>query len=244
MIKKPWVFGLLSGMFLIAATVAGASFYRVVYVLPLSDKAFEFQLLPEQSFAQLTADLAQRGVIDKPFYWKLHARIEGADRHLKAGTYRIEADATLDELLQYLVEGKTLHYHFTIYEGWGLREIIGAMQQHPQIVMAAGTPEEIQEHLKSTHGSVEGWIYPDTYTFEKHTSNLKLLETAHTLMQQKLNALWQDKDPGLPFESPYEALILASIVEKETADKDEYRRIAGVFISVSGKGCVCRLIRR
>ena len=236
--KKRPVFWLLSGMLAVAAIAGGSSFYRAVHVVPLTDKAFQFELLPEQTFKQLTDDLVQRGILDNPFYWTLHARIQSADRRLKAGTYRIEAGTTLNRLLAYLVEGKTLRYYFTIYEGWELRKIIDAMQQHPQIAMVAGTPEEIRTNLKIEYNSAEGWIYPDTYAFEKHTSNLKLFEKGYDLMKKKLNALWEarDKDAGLPFESPYQALILASIVEKETADSDEYRQIAGVFISRLKKG--------
>ena len=229
--KKHTIFRLLAAAFAMAVIAWGLDFYRAVHITALTGEDFQFELLPEQSFARLTAELVQRGVIDNPFYWKLYARLKRADRHLKAGTYRIEANTTPARLLEYLVEGRTLQYHFTVYEGWELRKIIDAMQKHPQISMATAVPEEIRTHLKIPYHSAEGWIYPDTYAFDKHTSNLRVFEKAYDLMKKKLNTLWLDRAEGLPFESPYEALILASIVEKETASSDEYRRIAGVFIS-------------
>lgn len=226
----------LSGLLFATAAVTLIDFYRAIYVQPLTGEAVQFDFLKNQTFTQLTDRLVQREVIDSPVYWTIYARLRGADRRIQAGTYRIAAGTTLDQLLDDLLSGKTLHYHFTIYEGWRLRDILAAMRRHPQIVMTADTPEEIRTHLGIPYPSAEGWFYPETYSFEKNTENLGLFRQAYNLMQKKLEYLWENRKPDLPYDSPYEALILASIVEKETANNDEYVRIASVFVSRLEKG--------
>ena len=229
--------GALLGMVaLTAVTVAALDFYRVVYVVGITEKPLDLELPAGETFSRISDRLSRAGVIPNRFYWRIYATFRGADRRVKAGVYRIEAHTTLHELLDALIKGDTLHYRFTIQEGWTLREIIAAMRKHPQLAMETERPEEIGERLGIAEASPEGWIYPETYLFEKDTSNLKILQQGHEMMKEKLASAWEGRSPASSLESAYEALILASIVEKETAVESERARIAGVFLSRLERG--------
>ena len=234
--KKNYIVWFIVIAAMLAFTAVGIDFYRTIYISPITDKTFDFEFTKGQSFTQLNNQLTVAGFIKNRHYWLIYAILKGADRHVKAGMYRIEPRTTLNKLLNNLISGNTFRYRLTLYEGWTLRDIIQAMREHPQLVIKSDSAEEIRDYLSITQVSPEGWIYPETYLFEKNTSNLSILEQGHSLMKEKLKTLWEDKDSNLPFESPYDALILASIVEKETAVDDEYARIAGVFISRLKKG--------
>ena len=185
---------------------------------------------------QLSNLLTRAGIIQNRYYWRAYAMLRGADRRVKAGLYEVGAQTTLHRLLNDLVDGNTLRYRFTLYEGWTFRLMIEAMRKHPQIVMESDDPAEIRRRLGMTDTSLEGWIYPDTYVFEKGTSNIRILTQGYELMQERLAAAWEARAEDLPIKTPYEALILASIIEKETAVEDERARIAGVFVSRLRKG--------
>ena len=218
----------------VALLVAAADFYYITFKTPMTDKPFHFELTEGQSFTELSSQLARAGLIPGTTrhrrYWQFHAMASGSDRRIRTGTYRIEPGMTLRELLDDLVSGNTLRYNFTIYEGWNFREIVNAMSKHPQIALESTKPDVIRAHLGIAEASPEGWIFPETYTFEKNQSNLKLLVQAHELMKKKLAEAWETRASGLPLKTRYDALILASIVEKETSLENELARIAGVFI--------------
>ncbi len=224
----------------LAALALAFDFYRTIYVAAVTGEPFHFEFVQGRTFDELSLELARAGLMPnadhRRRYWRFYARLRGADRRVRAGMYRIEANTTLHKLLDDLVSGNTLRYRFTIYEGWNLREIIAAMREHPQIKLEITDPDVIRERLGIAEASPEGWIYPETYVFEKNENNLRLLMQAHELMKEKLDSAWRERTTGLPIKSPYEALILASIIEKETAIEDERERIAGVFISRLRRG--------
>ena len=235
------VYGLIAAAVTTALAAVAFDFYRAVHSASIVDEPFHFEFEQGRTFDQLSSELARAGLVPGPLdyrhhYWRLYAVFSGADRRVQAGTYRVEAGTTLGELLGDLVDGNTLRYSFTIYEGWNLREIIDAMSQHPQIMMESTGADVIRKHLGIAETSPEGWIYPETYVFEKAYGNLDLFTQAHELMKEKLSAAWNKRAADLPFETPYEALILASIVEKEAALEKERPRIAGVFISRLRRG--------
>ncbi len=227
----------LIGAAVVAALIAiGFDFYRTMHAPAGVKKPFDFEFTQGQTLTQLSDELIGAGLIPNRYYWRLYAILSGADRRAKAGMYRIKAHTTPQSLLDDLVNGNTIRYRFTLYEGWTLRETLEAMREHPQIVMGDDNIDGIRNRLGIAEPSPEGWIYPDTYLFEKGTNNLKLLRQGYELMKEKLTVAWETRNPELPFETPYEALILASIIEKETAVDRERRRIAGVFISRLKRG--------
>jgi len=177
----------------------------------------------------------------KPFWFKVIALQENALKKLKAGEYELTSGLTLPEIVALFVQGKTKQHAITFPEGWSFKEILHEIEKNPHIehtlssVDFNGVMSKIVGADLSTQGqmpiqSPEGLIFPDTYFFEKHTSDVSVLKRAYDKMQRVLQQAWLHKEENLPFKTPYEALILASIVEKETGVAAERALIAGVFI--------------
>ena len=159
------------------------------------------------------------------------ARWTGKAGTVQAGEYRIESGTTPVDLLRQFTSGGVRLYSFTIIEGWNHRDLLKALQAHPQV--AASMTDEDWPPLLSELGAdtrhPEGLFLPETYHFPKGTSDRALLTQAYEHMQAALGEEWPNRDATSPVKTPYEALVLASIVEKETARVDEREKIAGVF---------------
>lgn len=171
----------------------------------------------------------------KPFWFKVIAFQENALKKLKTGEYELTPGLTVPKILSLFVQGKTKQHPITFPEGWSFKEILHEIKNNPNLehTLNDSNFKNIMSKLEpnaTVPASPEGLIFPDTYFFEKHTSDLALLKRAYDKMQQVLQQEWFNKAEGLPFKTPYEALILASIVEKETGTASERPLIAGVFI--------------
>ncbi len=188
------------------------------------------------SFRHLVDDLYERRILDRPFYWRMLARIQNKAGKIKAGEYRIAAHLTPQQLLDHFVAGKTTQYSITIPEGWTYKQLRQEIARHPQIVQTLADGDDLMANLSKPGVSPEGWFYPDTYHFPKGTTDVDILTRSHEFMKQRLQLAWDDRAEGLPLKTPYEALIMASIVEKETAVSAERPMIAAVFISRLNKG--------
>lgn len=184
------------------------------------------------SFNQVTDKLLAQNVKLKPFWFKVIAVKEKAVRKLKAGEYELASGLSLPEILALFVQGKTKHYAITFPEGWSFKEIMHEVESNPILEHTVHNVDfdALMTQLGAEIKYPEGMFFPDTYFFEKHTSDVALLKRAYDKMQAVLQQEWQHKAGALPFKTPYEALILASIVEKETGVVDERPLIAGVFI--------------
>ena len=203
------------------------------------------------SFNQITDKLVAQNVDLKPFWFRVIAVQENAVKKLKTGEYELASGLTLPEILSMFVQRKTKHYTITFPEGWNFKEILQEVEKNPNLdhilqktdfdaLISQLGIDKTQPALRSTAPGIvlqpvstqspEGLFFPDTYFFEKHTSDLALLTRAYKKMQLVLKQEWQNKAKNLPFKTPYEALILASIVEKETGVVSERPLIAGVFI--------------
>jgi UPF0755 protein len=188
------------------------------------------------SFNQITDKLLTLHVKFKPLWFKVIAIQEKSISKLKTGEYELVSGLTLPEILAVFVQGKTRQYAITFPEGWTFKEVLHAIDSNPNIEHTLSNNDF--GVLMSQFGTAasapilppEGMFFPDTYFFEKHTSDVALLKRAYDKMQVVLNQEWSNKAEGLPFKTSYEALILASIVEKETAVVAERPLIAGVFI--------------
>jgi len=183
-------------------------------------------------FNQLIKELEKKSIIEKAFYLKLHARVTGQARQIKAGYYRLEPGMTPRGMLELITSGRSISYSFTILEGSTFKQLLTAIQSNPQLkddVSTLSTEALLKTlDIESTHP--EGQFLAETYHFEKNGSALALLNRAHNLLQDTLNQAWETRLPDLPYGSAYEALIMASIIEKETARADERPVIAGVFV--------------
>ena len=171
-------------------------------------------------------------MLSYPWLLTGYGRVSGLAAELKAGEYEIPAGTTPLGLLQQLVEGRVKLHSLTIVEGWTVRDLMRAMRNNPAIrqTLNGANDEALVRALDLPGRQPEGWFFPDTYRFPRHTTDREILSMAHARMQIVLDQAWAGRQADLPLRNAYEALILASIVEKETALDRERPRIAGVFI--------------
>jgi len=190
------------------------------------------------SAKRVASEFKQLGVIEKQHWFELYARQSGLAPKIKSGEFNLPASATVPELMDVLVAGKTVQYKQTIIEGHNWRQLKSQLAESKDLVQTMGdfSDEELMEKLGLGGQHPEGLFFADTYAFPKNFTDIQYLERASVTLQKVLNEEWENREEGLPFESPYEALILASIVEKETAVPEERPEIAGVFISRMRKG--------
>jgi len=216
-----------------AAAVAGAIGWWIHQPLPLPTSPFAFDVKPGASLRSVAGELAAAGVLPLVFPLVALARYRGADRSIKAGNYEIATGITLPELLDKLTQGDVTQTALTVIEGSTFAELAAALKSNPAIVKTVlGLPEaELARRVGLAGASVEGWFFPDTYFFAAGSPDLALLVRAHRLMRQRLDAAWERRAPDTPLKDPYAALILASIVEKETARAADRPLIASVFVN-------------
>jgi len=188
-----------------------------------------FEIAPGSSFRAVTRALVEQGVIETDLWYRIHARFSGGIV-VQAGEYEIESGTTAGELLDQFARGSVRLHSFTIVEGWNHRDLLAALHANDTLV-ATMTDEDwpaLLTELGATVTHPEGLFLPETYRFPRGAADRDILRQAYELMQKVLDDEWQAKGET-PVQTPYEALVLASIVEKETARADERPRIAGVF---------------
>lgn len=188
-------------------------------------------LVPGSGINSLAKQLQTKGLIEHQIYLKLLAKINPEFKNLKAGEYSLSPRMTPEQLLTQLSLGQVIQYAFTIIEGQTAYEILNNLQSEDRLSpLNSSEPSELLSLLQIDSLNLEGWLYPETYYFTKGESALSLLKRATKEMQVLLQNEWQQRDLDLPYDSPYQALIMASIIEKETGIASERTRIAGVFV--------------
>ncbi len=187
---------------------------------------------PGSSVKAVARRLADDGILACPRSFEFQARIAGQATRIQSGEYELKAATTPGRLLDQLVSGRVRLHSLTIVEGWTVYQLLDALRRNPQISheLHSDGPVELARELQLDLPHAEGLFFPDTYRFPKGTRDIDLLRQAYEQMQQRLDAAWRGRQAGLPLKTPYEALILASIVERETALDSERAMIAGVFI--------------
>jgi UPF0755 protein len=170
-------------------------------------------------------------VLEHPRWFSTYARIRGADARVRAGEYAIEPGTSPEGLLRQFESGVVVQHSVTIVEGWTFRDMRKALAREDALdnTLQGKDDAAVMRALGEDGVAPEGLFFPDTYVFSKGTTDLEILKQSRERMKKELAAAWQDRAPDLPFATPYEALILASIVERETANPAERPRIAGVF---------------
>jgi UPF0755 protein len=198
----------------------------------LIDKTVYIEIEKGDSLNRIIDKLVVQKLAVKPFWFKVIAFQGNAFKKLKTGEYEITSGLTVPQILALFVQGKTKQHAITFPEGWSFKEMLQELELNPNLEHSLNGVgfQGLMGKLKSDLQSPEGLFFPDTYFFEKHASDLSVLTRAYQKMQQVLQQEWLNKAEGLPFKTPYEALILASIVEKETGAVAERPIIAGVFI--------------
>lgn len=184
------------------------------------------------SFRRLSDDLTASGVLDHPYFFMALGYLTGNATRIKAGEYAVPDGITPPRLLDLLVSGKVVQHAFTFVEGWAFRQALAAVRRDARVVRTLGesSPEAVMGRLGRPGQYPEGRFFPDTYHFAKGTTDVEILRRAGEAMDRVLDEEWAQRQEGLPLQSPEEALILASIVEKETGLASERRAIAGVFV--------------
>lgn len=214
--------------------LAAFQFYQSWLDRPFGDPAQGYLLaVPEGStIGQVAGQLAGSGLFQYPRLLELHARLRGEATRIRAGEYALHAGETPRLLLDKLVSGQVLLHALTVVEGWTVRELLAALWSHPAIsrTLETADPVALATTMELPVSHAEGQFFPDTYRFARGTTDLEFLRRAHDLMDRRLAAAWEQRQPDLPYNTPYEALILASIIERETALDTERRDIAGVFV--------------
>ena len=193
---------------------------------------------PGTGLRSLARQLQERGWLDRPHYLLLEARRTGSARRIKAGEFAIPPGTTPRALLEILVGGRVVQYALTLVEGWTFAQMMEAVRGSPHLVQTLGhaTPARVMAAIGRAGHFPEGRFLPETYHFPAGTRDTGFLERANAGLEKVLAEEWAARQPGLPYESAYQALVVASLVEKETAVAEERPRIAGVFVRRLQKG--------
>jgi UPF0755 protein len=168
----------------------------------------------------IVLQLAGMGLTQTGWEWRLLMRLE--PHVYRIGEYLLETGSTPQAVLKKLASGEVIQYRFTLVEGWTYRQLLASLAENPVLLHEPDKDSQL-EHP-------EGWFLPETYQFTRGNTDQDILVRAHAAMQEALSAAWESRDDGLPLETPYELLILASIIEKETSLDEERPQVAGVFV--------------
>jgi UPF0755 protein len=225
---------LLQLILLVACLAVAGWFYLERWLhapLGLPEEGYAYELKPGRALAHMAQDLAREGYLDQPRWLTLYARATKAT-HVHAGEYLLTPDLTPYSLLQKLQRGDVVLYQVTLLEGWTFAQTLAAL--HAKDTIKASLRDlPLEQQLDLLALSIdypEGWFFPDTYSYSRATSDIEILRRAHQQMQQTLQALWDTRAENLPYQTPYQALIMASIVERETGAPWERDQVAGVFV--------------
>jgi UPF0755 protein len=218
----------------IIASISVATDMYLFLTQPMSNQSvvlLEFKL--GSSVSSLTKELRKKELIDNPYYLSIWTRLSGQARKLKAGEYQIKPGMSPKELLHAMVHAKVQQYSLTLIEGKAFWQMMNQINESPNLKhhLRGLSNKEIMKKIGHAGEHPEGLFYPDTYYFPKGMSDIQFLKRAYKEMEVRLKKAWHSREQGLPFKSSYEALTMASIVEKESALPAERTRIAGVFIN-------------
>ncbi|MEW6313287.1 MAG: endolytic transglycosylase MltG [Pseudomonadota bacterium] len=221
--------------FLVVAllVVAGFFTYYANSSLTLPRVPLAFDIKPGSSLKSAARQLVELKVLPDAWRFVWLARLLGKAGSVKTGNYEIEGDTTPFELITMITRGKVSQGEIVLIEGWNFREVRAALNAHPNLRhdSAALSDAEILQRVGAAESHPEGLFFPDTYYFAKGSSDLAVLRRAYRVMQNRLSDAWAQRAPDVPFATPYEALIMASIVEKETGQATERPMIAAVFVN-------------
>lgn len=224
---------LLLWLLFLLVVLAGLFAYYANTPIPLERTPFEFTLKQGSSLKSAASQIKKAGGLSNEWLFVLLARGLGQARQIKPGNYQLEHEVTPLKLLHMISKGRVEQSSLTIIEGTTFRQLRAVLNGDPTLRhdSAPLSDEEILKRIGASETSAEGLFFPDTYNYDKGSSDLVVLKRAYQLMQRQLQESWKNRDAGLPFDTPYQALILASIVEKETGQPGDRPMIASVFVN-------------
>ncbi len=217
----------------VAIALAAAAYLGWAWNHGLATGGDSYIVRPGSSLGAFARELHEQKVLPDRYSLVVLAYLRGQTRQLKAGEYRFAPGITQGELLKQVIAGKVIEYPLALIEGWTFVQVVQALQAAPKLTrtLEGLDPAEIMARLGHPGLHPEGQFYPDTYYYSAGATDLSLLRRAFGRMQERLQAEWEARAADLPLMSAYEALTLASIVEKETGLASERALIAGVFMN-------------
>lgn len=221
------------GIFVIGGVVSYRALFSEI-TLPSSELApVKIEVVAGSSLSRVAMELGEAGYLPSPLLFKLWARLQGAENSIQIGEYALDAGITPAQLLDKIVRGESVQYRITLVEGWTFQQALDALW----------SAENIRSNLKNrSHAEIalsmnldlenpEGLLYPDTYFYTKGTLDIELLLRANERLDTVLSEAWESRLGALPYANSYEALTMASIIEKESANNSERGLIAAVFVA-------------
>ncbi len=233
---KYLIYKIVSVLILCLSFGIGALWYQYdVYLattLPIKKDSMLYEIKPGDNLTRVVRNLQKLGIVKHPRYllWYAHLTADANDIHV--GEYELTAELTQRQMMDVFLSGKVKHYNFTIIEGWTFKQMINQLANQPHLtkrISSKTTDQQIMQKLGFPDQHPEGRFLPDTYRYVRGMSDIDVLQRAYNAMQDYLAKAWASRDFPVAVKSPYEALILASIVEKETGLVTERKAIAGVF---------------
>ena len=220
-------------MLMLAAFLAAAVFYWLERPLPLATDVVELSIESGTSPKAIANDWVDAGVQASPWLLYEWFRWSGQSKKIRAGSYEIDRNTTPLGLLNKMVRGDVTLATVRFIEGWTMRQVRSELAKAEGLLSTIQTMSDadVMAALGVTGQSAEGAFFPDTYAYNKGSSDLAVLRRAHHVMNKKLAAAWTQRTADLPLQNPQQALILASIIEKETAAAQDRRLVASVFIN-------------
>jgi UPF0755 protein len=218
-------------LLLLSAVLAGFWYrYQLFLNTPLHIEQPGLVILvePGANIRSVVAKLEQQGVTKMDWRWRLLSRFKPLT--IQAGEYELKPGLSPPGLLDFLAAGKVVSYRFTIVEGWSVKQLLNALGKDAVLQHSIATVADLEGVEGLPAGNPEGWFLPETYVFVRGDSDQQILRRAYRDMSESLANAWAGRDTGLPYETSYELLITASIIEKETSLEGERADIAGVFV--------------
>lgn len=193
----------------------------------------ELNINAGSSLKSVGTQLVNQGVLNEPWSFVFLVRLLSGASQIKAGSYLLDNGITPYQLFLVLTNGSNTQTSITFIEGWTFAQMRHALNKHESVkhMTMAYTDRQIMEEIDPKVTEPEGMFFPDTYYFSAGMSDKEILKRAYLTMQNRLTIAWENRQAGLPYKTPYDALIMASIVEKETGKASERPEIAGVFLN-------------
>ncbi len=200
--------------------------------LNIKNDELSYSIKSGSSLSAVIYDLHKKKIINHPRYLLWYARLNGLSSKMKTGDYLLTNVLTTKEFLDNIFTGKVIQFSLTIIEGWSFNQLLEVVNKHPQIrhTIDKLSKEQVMAKLMLPDTHYEGQFLPDTYHFPKNLTDLEFLKRAYSAMQTVLKNEWDKRAVGLIYKNAYEALIMASIIEKETGQASERKQISGVFV--------------
>ncbi|WP_312945754.1 endolytic transglycosylase MltG [Stutzerimonas kunmingensis] len=240
MIRKILV--LLLTVLLLAAIALGLFTWKqhaaLEQPLAVPDEALLLDVRPGDTPSGVLQRLEVEGVLEDAFWLRLYWRLNLSGQSLHTGEYRLSPTMTARDMIGLWQRGEVVQYSLTLVEGWNFRQLRSALQNQPKLEQTLDglTDAEIMSRIGASGQHPEGRFFPDTYRFTRGTSDEDLLRRAFARLEQVLEEEWQQRARELPYKDAYQALIMASIIEKETGVPGERGEIAGVFVRRLARG--------